>query len=184
MNSAAIREAPRINDIEDFTGDIMTQSHTSYHQQLRSLGQSLEAQRISVFEMTCEGERIVVKGQPDKETSLLAAMRNWQRQRRSHGLDSSLTYTGQDLEQIDRQARANRAQANCLPDFHSLANMLRILGWYLDQKGAELLELHKHPLSWTIVSRDRQGYPHYEERTIASFYNLFMSLHDRRGKRA
>ena len=180
MNCAAV-SASRINNLEP--GDIMTHNHTSYHQQLRSIGQSLEAQRISVFELSCEGERIVVKGEPDKESSLLAALRNWQRQRRSHGLDASLTYTGPDIEQIDRQGRANRAQANRLPDFHSLANMLRTLGWYLDNKGAELLELRKHQLSWTIVSRDRQGYPQYEERSIASFYNLFVSLHDQRGKR-
>ena len=160
----------------------MTQLRISYHQQLRSVGQSLEAQRIRVFELSCEGERIVVKGEPEKETSLLAALRAWQKQRRSNGLSASLTYTGQDLEQIDRQGRANRSQANRLPDFHSLPNMLRIVGWYLDQKGAELFELRKHELSWTIVSRDKHGYPQYEERPIASFYKLFVSLHDRRGK--
>jgi hypothetical protein len=179
MNCAAI-SASRINNFEP--GDIMTQNHTSYHQQLRSIGQSLEAQRISVFELSCESGKIVVKGEPDKETSLLAALRNWQRQRRSNGLDASLTFTGQDIEQIDQQGRAKRAQANRLPDFHSLANMLRTLGSYLDQKGAELLELRKHELSWTIVSRDKQGYPQYEERTIASFYKLFVSLHDQRGR--
>ncbi len=162
----------------------MTESSTSYHRRLRTVGQSLEAQRINVFELSCEGDRIVVKGEPDKETSLLAALRKWQKQRRSDGLAASLTYTGQDLEQIDRQARANRSHANRLPDFHSLANMLRTVGWYLDQNAAELLELHKRELSWTIVSRDKNGYPRYEERPIASFYNLFVSLHDRRGKPA
>ena len=161
----------------------MTQRRTAYHQRLRSIGQSLEAQRINVFELSCDGERIVVKGEPDKETSLLAALRAWQKQRRSNGLNTSLTYTGQDIEQLDRQGQANRSQANRLPDFHSLANMLRTVGWYLDQKGAELIELRKHELSWTIVSRDKNGFPQYEERPIASFYNLFVSLHDRRGKR-
>jgi hypothetical protein len=160
------------------------QNRTTYHQQLRSVGQSLEAQRISVFELSCDGERIVVKGQPEKETSLLAVLRNWQKQRRSEGLSGSLTYTGQDIDQIDRQGRAQRSQHNRLPDFHSLPNMLRTVGWYLDLSGSELLELHKHQLSLTIVSRDKNGYPQYEERTIASFYNLFMSLHDKRGKPA
>lgn len=160
----------------------MTQSHVPYHRRLRTVGQSLEAQRINVFELSCDGERIVVKGEPEKETSLLAALRNWQRRRRSDGLNASLTYTGPDLEQIERQGRASRAQPNRLPDFHSLANMLRTVGWHLDLNGAELLELHKHELSLTIVARDRNGYPQYEERTIASFYNLFVSLHGRRGK--
>jgi hypothetical protein len=160
----------------------MMQSRPAYHQQLRSVGQSLEAQRISVFELSCDGERIVVKGQPDKETSLLAALRNWQKQRRSDGLNASLSYTGLDIEQIDLQGRGKRSQLNRLPDFHSLANMLRTVGWYLDLKGSELLELHKHQLSVTIISRDKNGYPQYEERTIASFYDLFVRLHGQRGK--
>ena len=156
----------------------------SYHQQLRSVGQSLEAQRISVFELSCRGERIVVKGQPDKETSLLAVLRNWQKQRRRDGLQSSLIFTVQDIEQLDRQGRANRFKVNRLPDFYALASTLRTVGWYLDLKGAQLMELHKRPLSLTILSRNPAGHPEYEERTIASFYDLFLSLHDRRGKRS
>lgn len=154
----------------------------NYHRQLRSIGQSLEAQRIAVFELTCRGEHIVVKGEPEKETSLLAALRNWQKQRRSDGLNASLTFTSQDIDELERQGRAQRSQANRLPDFHSLANTLRTVGWHLDLKGSELLEIHKRQLSLTILSRDKNGHPEFEERTIASFYDLFLSLHDKRGK--
>jgi len=153
-----------------------------YHRQLRSIGQSLEAQRIAVFELTCRGEHIVVKGEPEKETSLLAALRNWQKQRRSDGLNASLTFTSQDIDELERQGRAQRSQANRLPDFHSLANTLRTVGWHLDLKGSELLEIHKRQLSLTILSRDKNGHPEFEERTLASFYDLFLSLHDKRGK--
>lgn len=158
------------------------QSKIHYHRQLRSIGQSLEAQRIAVFELTCRGEHIVVKGEPEKETSLLAALRNWQKQRRSDGLNASLTFTSQDIDELERQGRAQRSQANRLPDFHSLANTLRTVGWHLDLKGSELLEIHKRQLSLTILSRDKNGHPEFEERTLASFYDLFLSLHDKRGK--
>lgn len=154
-----------------------------YHHQLRSVGQSLEAQRINVFELICRDDRIVVKGEPEKESSLLATLRHWQKQRRSDGLNGSLAFTHQDIEQIDRQGRANRRQGNRLPDFYSLASTLRIVGWYLDLKGAQLLEIHKRPLSLTILSRNQAGHPEYEERTIASFYDLFLRLHGDRGKR-
>lgn len=154
-----------------------------YHHQLRSVGQSLEAQRINVFELVCRDDRIVVKGEPDRESSLLATLLRWQKQRRSEGLNSSLAFTAQDIEQIDRQGRAHRRQANRLPDFHSLASTLRIVGWYLDLKGAQLLEIHKRPLDLTILSRNPSGHPEYEERTVASFYDLFLRLHGERGKR-
>jgi hypothetical protein len=153
-----------------------------YHRQLRSVGQSLEAQRIHIFELSCRGDRIIVRGEPEKETSLLAALRNWQKQRRSEGLNASLAFTPQDIEQIDRQGRARRSQENRLPDFYSLANTLRTVGSYLDSKDAQLLEIHKRQLSLTILSRNKAGHPEYEERPIASFYNFFLQLHDRRGK--
>jgi hypothetical protein len=156
------------------------QNTKSYDQQLRSIGQSLEAQRIMVFELTRQGERFIVKGEPERETSLLAALRNWQRRRRSDGLNTSLTFTVQDIDQLDRQGRANRSQPNRLPDFHSLPNTLRTVGSYLEATNAELVEIHKRQLSVTILSRDRNGHPQYEERTVASFYDLFVKLHARR----
>ncbi len=155
---------------------------TSYGQQLRSLGQYLEAQRINIFELTCRGERFVVKGEPEKETSLLAALRQWQQRRRSDGLNASLTFTRNDLDQLERQGRAQRKQSNRLPDFYRLPNALRTVGQYLELKGAELLELQKRQLSLTVLSRNKDGHPQMEERSLASFYDLFLKLHDKRGK--
>lgn len=155
----------------------------SYPQQLRSIGQSLEAQRIQIFELTCHDDQFVVKGEPEKEASMLAALRHWQqRRRRSDGLNASLTFTTQDIDQLDRQGRSQRAQPNRLPDFYSLPNTLRTVGHYLELKGSELLEMQKRQLSLTLLSRNKDGHPEIEERSIASFYNLFLRLHDKRGK--
>lgn len=151
-----------------------------YDQQLRNIGQSLEAQRITVFELSQQGERFVVKGEPEKESSLLDTLRNWQKRRRRDGLDASLSFTAQDIEQLDRQGRAHRSRANRLPDFHSLPNTMRTVGSYLDLKNADLVEIHKHQLSVTILSRNKDGHPEYEERSIASFYDLFLKLHKKR----
>ncbi|HEX2929917.1 MAG TPA: hypothetical protein VHV54_09405 [Candidatus Binatia bacterium] len=158
------------------------QTRKPYDQQLRNIGQSLEAQRITVFELSRQGERFIVKGEPEKEASLLDTLRNWQKRRRSDGLHGSLSFTVQDIDQLDRQGRANRTRANRLPDFHSLANMLRTVGSYLDLKNADLMEIHKRQLSVTILSRNKDGHPEYEERTIASFYDLFLRLHEKRKK--
>jgi len=176
-------QRPKQQRIEQSTAEAtMTQASISYHQQLRSIGQTLEAQRINVFELSCRGDRVIVKGQPDKETSLLGALRNWQKQRRSEGLNSSLTFTQQDIDEIDRQGRTRRCQGNRLPDFYSLPNTLRTVGSYLELKGSQLIEIHKQQLSLTMLSRNQAGHPEYEECTIASFYDLFVRLHEQRGK--
>jgi len=157
-------------------------SLTSYRQQLRSIGQSLEAQRIQIFELVCHGDRFVVKGEPEKETSMLAALRQWQQRRRSEGLNASLTFTNQDIDQLERQGRALRKQPNRLPDFYRLPNTLRTIGYYLEVKESELLEMQKRQLSLTLLIRNQNGHPEMEERTIASFYDLFLRSHDKRGK--
>ncbi len=151
-----------------------------YDQQLRAIGQSLEAQRISIFELHHQGEQFIVKGEPQEETSLLAKLRNWQKRNRSAGTSGSLTFTAQDIEQLDRQGRAQRSKNDRLPDFHSLANILRTVGSHLDTNGAELIELRKKDLSITILARNQSGHPEFEERSLGSFYDLFMRLHAQR----
>ena len=155
---------------------------TPYNHQLRAIGQSLEAQRIQIFELKCRGNQFLVIGNPEKETSLLGALRDWQKQLRSAGLVSSLIYAGQDIESLDRQGRARRAKHNRLPDFYSLPDTLRTVGVYLDLQGAELLEIQKRSLSVTLLYRNKHGHPDCEERSIASFYKLFLDLHGKRGK--
>jgi hypothetical protein len=49
-------------------------------------------------------------------------------------------------------------------------------------KGAELLELQNRQLSLTLLSRNKDGHPEMEERSVASFYDFFLKLHDKRGK--
>jgi hypothetical protein len=152
----------------------------SFDWQLRAIGQSLEAQRISIFKLSHQGDRFVVSGEPQEETSLLAKLRRWQQRNRSAGMSSSLTFTAQDLEQLDRQGRAQRSKPDRLPDFHSLGNILRTVGSHLEAKGAELIELQKEDLSITIVAANRSGHPELEERSLGSFYDLFMRLHAQR----
>jgi len=156
----------------------------SYDRQLRSIGQSLEAQRINVFELSAQGNGYVIKGEPDKETSLLATLRNWQRRLRSEGIDSSLTFTSYDIDELDRQGRSHRSKTNRLPDFHSLPNTLRMVGSYLESKQAELIELRKRELSFSILSRSKFGHPEFEEKSLGSFYDLFVQLHSKRSSSA
>jgi len=154
----------------------------SYDRQLRAIGQSLEAQRIRLFKIHCHGDRFIVTGEPEKENSLLAKLREWQKRNRSSGTAASLSFTPQDIEQLDRQGRSQRSKSDRLPDFHSLANMLRTVGAHLEAKQAELIELEKKELSFTIVTCKPSGHPEFEERSLGSFYDLFLRLHESRRK--
>ena len=155
-------------------------SSKSYERQLRTIGQSLEAQRIRIFKLRRHGERFIVQGEPDQETGLLAKLFAWQKRNRSAGINESLSYTAQDIDDLDKQGQAQRSKANRLPDFHSLPNTLRTVGSHLETKGAELIELQKKELSVTIVVRNKSGHPEIEEKSLSSLYQVFVRQHAKR----
>jgi hypothetical protein len=153
-----------------------------YDQQLRVIGQSLEARRINVFELKQFGDHYEVRGEPEKEASLMAQLRDWAGRMRDHSLTSSRTFLSSDLDLLERQGRLRRSSSHRLPDFYSLSNTLRTVGSYLDRQEAKLLEVHKRQLSVTILYHNKNGHPDFEERTIASFYDLFVDLYGMRGR--
>ena len=95
-----------------------------------------------------------------------------------------MSYTAQDLEQLERVGRARRVSPDGLPDFYNVSNMLRTIGAYLEEKNARLLEIQKRPMTVTILYQNETGHPNVEDRTIASFYNFFIELYGKRARRA
>jgi hypothetical protein len=151
-----------------------------YDHHLRVIGQSLEAHAINVFELKSHTGRYVVNGTPDKPASFTAALKQWQTSGWKRG-PRTMTYTVQDLDQLERMGRAKRVRPDALPDFYNVSNMLRTLGAYLEAKNARLLEIQKRPMTVTILYQNESGHPDVEDRTIASFYNFFVEQY---GKRA
>jgi hypothetical protein len=152
----------------------------SYDQDLRAIGQALEARRINVFELKVQRDQYVVRGSPDKSHSLVGKLRDWRERIGGRALDSAINFGLAELERLDKQGRTKRTKPNRLPDFYSLSNSMRTVGSYLQAKGAELLEIHKGSLNIALLYQDKNGHPNLEERPIASFYNLFLTLHGKR----
>ena len=155
-------------------------SGSGYDQHLRAIGQSLDNKRITAFELKADAERYVVRGVPEKDSRLVARLRDWRNRIHGASKETSLSYGTAAIERLENEGRLNRKKPNRLPDFYSLPNTLRTLGSYLDTKNAELLELHKTLLSVTLLYQNENGHPNMEERSIASFYNLFVALHSKR----
>ena len=155
-------------------------SRNGYDQHLRAIGQSLDNKRITTFELKADAERYVVRGVPEKDSRLVGRLRDWRNRMQGASKETSHGYGRAEIERLDHDGRLNRTKRGRLPDFYSLPNTLRTVGSYLDSKNAELLELHKSPLSVTLLYHNENGHPNMEERSIASFYNLFVALHANR----
>ena len=158
-------------------------SANAYDQHLRAIGQSLDNKRMTAFELKADAERYVVRGVPEKDPHLLARLRDWRKRMQGASRETSLAYGTGEIERLDKEGRLNRTKPDRLPDFYSLPNSLRTVGSYLNSKNAELLELHKSPLSVTLLYQNENGHPNMEERSIASFYNLFVALHGKRNNK-
>ena len=155
-------------------------SGNGYDQHLRAIGQSLDNKRITAFELKADAERYVVRGVPEKDSRLLPRLRDWRNRMQGASKETSLVFGTADIDRLENEGRLNRTKRHRLPDFYSLPNTLRTVGSYLDSKNAELMELHKSPLSVTLLYQNENGHPNMEERSIASFYNLFVALHGKR----
>ena len=147
----------------------------NYKQTLRAIGQALEAQRPIAFNIKSNGENYLVRGVPEKLNPLKALFR------RNHGIGQA-SYTPQDIDRLERQGRAKRNAPRGMPDFHSLSNILRTLGAYLDRKDARLLEVYKRGRSMMILYQNSEGHPEIEERTISSIHYLSMQMFQGRKK--
>jgi hypothetical protein len=153
-----------------------------YDEDLRAIGQALEARNISVFELKRLADRYIIQGMPEQTGSLGSKLRQWYWRLRSAFTAESLTLGLDDVERLSQTGRAKRSKPRRLPDFYSVSSTLRTVGAYLDARGVELVALHKRPMTIALSYRDKHGHEHGEDRAISSFYNLFLELYGKRGQ--
>jgi hypothetical protein len=152
-----------------------------YEEDLRAIGQALEARDISVFELTRFSDWYVIQDVRERSGSLRSKILRWLRLRSGSSAES-LTLSFADVEKLSQAGLARRSKPGQLTNFRSLSNLLRTIGAYLDSKEAELFELKKRPISMSLWYRDKAGQEQREDRTISSFYNLFLELCGKRGQ--
>ena len=106
-----------------------------YDEDLRAIGQALEARNISVFELKRLADRYVIEGTPQETSSLRTKVRQWYLQLCSGSVAELLTFSLADVEKLSQAGRAKRSRPRHLPDFYSVSNTLRTVGAYLDANG-------------------------------------------------
>jgi hypothetical protein len=153
-----------------------------YDEELRAIGQALEARDISVFELKQTEDNYIIEGVPDQTGSLRSKARQWLRQLHSGSNTASLALGLPDVERLSQAGRAKRSDSGRLPNFQSVSSILRTIGAYLDSREVKLLELQKRPISITILYRDNAGQEQGEDRTVSSFYQLSLELCGKRGQ--
>lgn len=153
-----------------------------YDEDLRSVGQALEARDIIDFELKQLADLYVIQAVPEQGASLRSITRQWLHRLRSRSTDEQIIFHPADVERLSQAGRAKRSKPGQLTNFRTLSNILRTIGAYLDGSELELVELQKRRISVTLSYRDKAGDKREEVRTISSFYRLFLELCAKRAK--
>ena len=171
----------------------MTPAALSYAQSLRVMGQALEALRIDSFELEKRGDEYVVRMDPSESAGKLSwdtnflktlAEKIWgpgdfeQRDLNPGGPTEPLVYKSSDIDRLDSGSQ------DSMPDARNLSLALRVLGDYLDQKGAQ-----DFAISWSIHSvRVKYVTIHSiglkeEDFTVQNLYDRGVHMYMRRSNR-
>ena len=153
-----------------------------YGEDLRSIGQALEARDIIDFELKRLAESYIILGTPDKGASLRSSVRQWLSGLRSGSATDPISFGPVDVEQLSQAGRAKRSNREQLTNFRTVSSILRTIGAYLDADEHELVEIQKRRISITLSYRDKTGQQREEVRSISSFYRLFLELCGKRGQ--
>jgi hypothetical protein len=152
-----------------------------YDEELRAIGQALESSDISVFELKQVEELYVIQAMSDQADSFHSKVRQWLR--RFHRRNNRLILGAVEIEQFSQAGRAKRSKPGQLTEFRTVPNILRTIGAYLDSREAELLMLQKRRISITLSYREKTGLERREDRSISSFYRVFLELCGKRGQK-
>jgi hypothetical protein len=154
-----------------------------YAEELRTIGQALEAKGVTGFELYNLRAGYFIKDLHEHRPSSNSTFRNWLRRKSNNGRQYvTYGFDFHEIEELSKIGRARRSNPGQLPQFRDQSNILRTVGAYLDSKEVQLTELHKRPISITVAYRDQFGHEYREDRPVLSFQEIFYQLCGQRSR--
>lgn len=142
----------------------------AYSRMLRTVGQALEKRHIDLFDLRCyQNEFFLQCGDPTPPHLSVVELR----------------YTLADLDDLDLDARDNRAGSFKLVDFEGLPEILRALGRRVEESGGQLLRICNSESTSSdgliqLEYQTRDGERHMEELHMASVEDYAMRMYKER----
>ena len=183
---------------EDTIQFILGKKSPGTHAQiLRVIGQALNKLHVETFELKIQGNKYFLRAESKKPLLKKSRIQNglkgqlwplWRRfqcpyKAKRPSVVFELHYTPQDINDLESKGRARRQDPKGMPETYSLSEILRVVGAYVDLKGARLLEVSKQGQWVTIRYQTAQDRTHMEKVEISSFYAIFVRMYLRRSDR-
>ena len=163
----------------------------NYAHALRVIGQRLEALAVESFSLKMDGDDFVIEGRkrteapnPVQDTSLRSV---WQLLRGKQAMPKEeaeppptvveMRYTPYDIARLDSEEQSNRKAAAGNAEAHSLPQVLRAVGAFVEDKQGRLVAVSMHEqtirIEYMSVLNERRA----EDFTVASFYDYWVHMY-------
>ena len=167
----------------------------NFSQMLRPVGQMLEPLQVESLSLRVEEGGVSVRVhqrpqlvQPSSDVSLRVTWQIFRRKKPEPGPQPSsgvleLHYTQEDISRMDTEAQARRKGTGGSPEAHTLSQILRAVGAFVDQKQGRLLgvTIEGHDIAIEYESALKKA--SVEKFTVASLYDYWVKMYLRRRTR-
>jgi len=157
----------------------------------------LEGLAVESFVLGVEGNDFVVRGQrreaPPKKPEGKTFRVLWQIVRGKEADPATaavptssvieLRYTAEDIAQMEEDGREKRAAPSGTPEAHSLPQIFRALGDFVDQKRGRLLAIKKEGEALVVEYESPLKRKISEELTVSTLYDYWVRMYLKRSGR-
>jgi hypothetical protein len=175
-----------------------------YAKPLRTIGQALEALHVKDIDIESQGNDYLVRGkieahllQPaprehnheNKLRMIWAKLRgkkangNGDSQIASSPIPFEFRYTPEDVERLEQEGQARRNNTDGMPNNHSVSQILRTVGGYVETRRARFVGVSWKEQSITIQYEKSDGHKTVEEMSVSSLYDYCIHMYMQRSGR-
>jgi hypothetical protein len=179
----------------------MVKTMIQYEHILRAIGQGLEALSVETFDLKVANDTFLIQAAvTQKEPANAAKLSSFKKafldichiakkpvtmetpagKAGASSRSLRLEFTQKDIDRLERDGQALRSDWNASPLAHSMPQLLRTVGWYVDHKQGRLHKLSKDGDSLTVSYLKAIGTEKIETFTLLQLYDMWVHLYKRR----
>jgi hypothetical protein len=184
------------------SGSLMAPPTICYEHILRAIGQGLESLSLEAFDLEVVDDTFTIQGTPTRKESeestisplnafkkaflsICHTSKNTSETPAAEKVPGSsrllrLRFTQADIDKLERDGQALRSDWERSPLSHSLPQVLRTVGWYVDHKKGQLQKISRNGETVTVFYTGSLGTQKVETLALMQIYDMWVHLYKRR----
>jgi len=181
---------------------LMAQTAICYEHILRAIGQGLESLSLEAFDLEAANDSFLIQGTPTQKESAKTTIAKLNEFKKAFlGICHTpkpapsatlaervpgssrllrLQFTQADIDKLERDGQALRSDWERSPLSHSLPQVLRTVGWYVDHKKGRLQKISRNRETLSVSYTGSLGTQKIETLTLVQIYDMWVHLYKQR----